>query len=191
MLITGSWDFSLKFWDRHASAGTSNANADIAVSTHVAGMASRLFYIHGIRKMVEPVQTRESSLKFMTRNLACMADGKGALFSYSLIYHLRRVGRLTLTHIGHRLCDRVGVEYIDPSSEVQDHIYVFKCHRQTIDDVDDVWPGNPLVSVLCTSFPFFISHTPSQCQHLPARYNTFASAGSDGTVSIWDHKVKK
>lgn len=22
-------------------------------------------------------------------------------------------------------------------------------------------------------------------------YNTFASAGSDGTVSIWDHKVKK
>lgn len=23
------------------------------------------------------------------------------------------------------------------------------------------------------------------------RYNTFASAGSDGTVSIWDHKVKK
>lgn len=25
----------------------------------------------------------------------------------------------------------------------------------------------------------------------PHRYNTFASAGSDGTVSIWDHKVKK
>ena len=24
-----------------------------------------------------------------------------------------------------------------------------------------------------------------------ARYNTFASGGSDGTVSIWDHKVKK
>ena len=24
-----------------------------------------------------------------------------------------------------------------------------------------------------------------------SRYNTFASAGSDSTVSIWDHKVKK
>ena len=23
------------------------------------------------------------------------------------------------------------------------------------------------------------------------RYNTFASAGGDGTVSIWDHKLKK
>ena len=26
---------------------------------------------------------------------------------------------------------------------------------------------------------------------LNCSYNTFASAGSDGTVSIWDHKVKK
>lgn len=26
---------------------------------------------------------------------------------------------------------------------------------------------------------------------MKSRYNTFASAGSDGTVSIWDHKSKK
>jgi cell cycle arrest protein BUB3 len=26
---------------------------------------------------------------------------------------------------------------------------------------------------------------------LISRHNTFASGGSDGTVSIWDHKVKK
>jgi len=98
----------------------------------------------------------------MTRNLACMADGKGALF---LIYHLRRVGRLTLTHIGHRLCDRVGVEYFVPGSEVQDQKYVFKCHRQTIDDIDYVWPVNALafhaVYVL-SLFLSFISHTSSQ-----------------------------
>ena len=70
-------------------------------------MASRLFHIYDIRKMGEPVQTRESSLKFMTRSLACMADGKGGFPSRSLLY-LARVGRLMLTLMGHRLCDRLG-----------------------------------------------------------------------------------
>ena len=108
MLITGSWDLSLKFWDPRAAAGTSNANADTAVSTHalpervyhldlvnntlVVGMASRLFHIYDIRKMGEPVQTRESSLKFMTRSLACMADGKGTFFSHSSLYRFQASG---------------------------------------------------------------------------------------------------
>lgn len=39
---------------------------------------------------------------------------------------------------------RIGVEYFDPSQEAQDKKYAFKCHRQTIDDVDHVWPVNAL-----------------------------------------------
>ena len=35
------------------------------------------------------------------------------------------------------------------------------------------------------SYPIFL------CSYHTIRHNTFASAGSDGTVSIWDHKVKK
>ena len=66
---------------------------------------------------------------------------------------------------------RIAVEYFDPSSEAQEKKYAFKCHRQTIDDVDHVWPVNALA--------------------FHPIYNTFASAGSDGTVSIWDHQVKK
>jgi len=54
---------------------------------------------------------------------------------------------------------------------VQEKKYAFKCHRQTIDDVDHVWPVNALA--------------------FHPTYNTFASGGSDATVSIWDHKVKK
>ena len=44
----------------------------------VVAMASRLFNIFDIRQMEAPVQERESSLKFMTRSLACMVDGQGA-----------------------------------------------------------------------------------------------------------------
>jgi len=88
------------------------------------------------------VQTRESSLKFM-------GGRKGALFSYSSLYHFRQVGRLTLTtwDTGYEIGSVegwIGIEYFDPSPEVQGHIYAFKCHRQTIDDVDQVWPVNAL-----------------------------------------------
>ena len=66
---------------------------------------------------------------------------------------------------------RIAVEYFDASPAVQEKKYAFKCHRQTIDDVDHVWPVNALA--------------------FHPTYNTFASGGSDATVSIWDHKVKK
>ena len=66
---------------------------------------------------------------------------------------------------------RIAVEYFDPSPAVQEKKYAFKCHRQTIDDVDHVWAVNALA--------------------FHPTYNTFASGGSDATVSIWDHKVKK
>ena len=66
---------------------------------------------------------------------------------------------------------RIAVEYFDPSPAIQEKKYAFKCHRQTIDDADHVWPVNALA--------------------FHPTYNTFASGGSDATVSIWDHKVKK
>ncbi|KAK3697573.1 mitotic spindle checkpoint protein Bub3 [Vermiconidia calcicola] len=80
---------------------------------------------------MQPWQERESSLKFMTRAVACMPDGTG--FATSSIE------------------GRVGVEWFDP--EAQQNTYAFKCHRQmqkTVDesgeeqDVDIVYPVNAL-----------------------------------------------
>ncbi len=82
--------------------------------------------------------------------------------------------RLLKLGIGYAMAStegRIAVEYFDPSPAMQEKKYAFKCHRQTIDGVDHVWPVNALA--------FHPIH------------NTFASAGSDGIVSIWDHKVKK
>ncbi|KAH6908471.1 WD40 repeat-containing protein [Coprinopsis sp. MPI-PUGE-AT-0042] len=172
-LVTGSWDRTIRFWDPRSSS-TSYETAkhatperiysmDIVNHMLVVAMASRLFHIYDVRNMAKPMQERESSLKYMTRSLACMLDGQG--------YATASVE------------GRIAVEYFDPSPEAQDKKYAFKCHRQTVkeavaqpdgttktEEVDHVWPVN------CLAF----------CP----RYNTFASAGSVGTVSVWDFKVK-
>ena len=39
---------------------------------------------------------------------------------------------------------RIAVEYFDPSPESQAKKYAFKCHRQTVNGEDHVWPVNAL-----------------------------------------------
>lgn len=106
----------------------------------VVGMASRSLYIYDLKSLslltaqsegpdpnkleVEPWQRRESSLKFMTRCVACMPDDAGYASS--------------------SIEGRVAVEWFDPSAESQARKYAFKCHRQASDDVDVVYPVNSL-----------------------------------------------
>ena len=81
-------------------------------------------------------------------------------------------GRI-LTHVHNRLrwrphCCQITRHTFRPLREKK---YAFKYCRQTIDDVDYVWP--------VTSLAFHPT------------FNTFASALSDGTMSILDHKMEK
>jgi cell cycle arrest protein BUB3 len=86
-LITGSWDRTIRFWDPRASSAQQSSHAtperiyalDHVNNTLVVAMASRLFHIYDIRKMDTVAQERESSLKYMTRSLACVPDGQGQL----------------------------------------------------------------------------------------------------------------
>jgi len=100
-------------------------------------MASRALQIYDLRSLttfaiesegnkveLEPWQRRESSLKFMTRVVACMPNDAGYASS--------------------SIEGRVAVEWFDPSTESQDRKYAFKCHRQNVDGVDVVYPVNAL-----------------------------------------------
>ncbi|KAK0855791.1 mitotic spindle checkpoint protein Bub3 [Friedmanniomyces endolithicus] len=117
---------------------------------------------HDVTEIV-PWQQRESSLKFMTRAIACMPDGEG--FATSSIE------------------GRVGVEWLEAGE--QGKTYAFKCHRQTTTaavgtaedqeeeqrEVDVVYPVNALV--------FHPLH------------GTFATGGGDGVVCVWDAQTKR
>lgn len=79
LIISGSWDKSVKLWDARMGTCTSTHelpgkvySIDSAGHTLVVGMSDRAVHIYDLRKMAEPLQKRESSLKFMTRVVKCM-----------------------------------------------------------------------------------------------------------------------
>jgi cell cycle arrest protein BUB3 len=100
----------------------------------VVAMSNRAFYIYELSTLaslptgntqLQPWQARESSMKFMTRAVACMPDDSGYASS--------------------SIEGRVAVEWFDPSEESQKRKYAFKCHRVTeTDGTDTVYPVNAL-----------------------------------------------
>lgn len=109
---------------------------------------------------VKPTQERESALKFLTRSIGCMADGKGesiesrssSRFGSVTVYHTRgfvyaacmsRTADVAGWASG-SIEGRIAVEYFDPSPEVQAGKYAFRSHRQPIDGVDHVYPINAI-----------------------------------------------
>jgi len=85
MIISGSWDKTFRL--HSPNNGTSSAvipvpekifTMDIYENTLVVGMSNRLNYVYDIRKLDEPMQRRDSSLKFMTRCIKLTPAGDGS-----------------------------------------------------------------------------------------------------------------
>ncbi|KFY06915.1 hypothetical protein V492_07627 [Pseudogymnoascus sp. VKM F-4246] len=148
LLISSSWDSTLHF---HFLSDPSKGPTTISLPAKpfslslsptrlVVAMASRLVNIYDLKSTallsseategkaeVEPWQKRESSLKFMTRAVACMPNDAGYATS--------------------SIEGRVAVEWFDPSDASQARKYAFKCHRQpdsSGDGSDIVYPVNSL-----------------------------------------------
>lgn len=150
LVISASWDSTLHVHRVGTSADITPSivplpskpfSMSLTATKLVVAMASRSLHIYDLKALallteqsdgtagnnrveVEPWQRRESSLKFMTRCVACMPDDAGYASS--------------------SIEGRVAVEWFDPSAESQARKYAFKCHRQAADDVDVVYPVNAL-----------------------------------------------
>ncbi|TQS39130.1 hypothetical protein Golomagni_00349 [Golovinomyces magnicellulatus] len=136
LLFSASWDSTLQIYDLE------NLNRDAAkiklpakphsmsvtASKLVVAMASRLSalaHADSSTNEIEPWQQRESSLKFMTRSVACMPNDAGYACS--------------------SIEGRIAVEWFDPSVDSQARKYAFKCHRQADTEgngIDIVYPVN-------------------------------------------------
>jgi cell cycle arrest protein BUB3 len=161
MLMTGSWDKTLKLWDprnRTAMGNFTMPDKVYSMSTAgdkvVIGTAGRNVWIYDLRNMGQVEQRRESSLKFQTRCVALSPTADNYVLS--------------------SIDGRVSVEMVDPSPESQKKKYAFKCHREKgdgPDGQDTIYPVNSIA--------------------FHPKYGTFASGGCDGKVNIWDGANKK
>lgn len=121
LIISGSWDRNLQLIDARGGFGKDTSKMiqtagkiytmDKAPNSNyvVCGLGNRQVHIYDIRNMDEVFQRRDSSLKFMTRKVRCMPDGRG----------------YATTSIE----GRVAIEWFDPSEQAQSQKYAFKCHR--------------------------------------------------------------
>jgi len=148
LIVTGSWDSTIALHDPRAPRPQVDSfnqpervyHMDVVGNTLVVVMGGRKINIFDIRRMEKPTQERDSSLRFMTRALACMPTGEGRHSSSIFIRILTTWPGFSVGSIE----GRIAVEYFDVSSAAQAKKYAFKCHRQTIDGNDHVWPVNSL-----------------------------------------------
>lgn len=155
IVVSGSWDATLHFHNaKDLSQGPikiqlpGKVHALAASPTKiVVAMTARLVHIYDLPTVaaylaahggsegaadataaIKPWQQRESSLKFLTRAVACMPNDAGYATS--------------------SIEGRVAVEWFEDSAESQARKYAFKCHRQAAPEEegggDVVFPVNAL-----------------------------------------------
>lgn len=131
LLVTGSWDATVKLWDARQRKCISSHDQTERVYTMalsedrlVVGTAGRKVMVWDLRSMGVVQQRRESSLKFQTRCIRTFPNKQGYVLS--------------------SIEGRVAVEYFDPSPESQKKKYAFKCHRVKNEGIEYIYPVNTI-----------------------------------------------
>uniref|UniRef100_A0A1I8ABL9 WD_REPEATS_REGION domain-containing protein n=1 Tax=Steinernema glaseri TaxID=37863 RepID=A0A1I8ABL9_9BILA len=133
LVVSGSWDSSVKFWDLRTSQSVGIADVgdkvyamDVKKNRAVIGTKDRKVHVYDIRNLRQPEQVRDSPLKYQTRAIRCFPTGEAFVLS--------------------SIEGRVAVEYLDPNPDVQKDKYAFKCHRNKDEasGIEQIYPVNAL-----------------------------------------------
>ena len=165
LLLTGSWDKTLKYWDVRQSTGTpalsvtlpercyslslSHPLLVVTVAEYTKpgnpGQRGESILVYNLQNPQEVYKQVMSPLKFQLRCSACFPDKTGYL-----------VGSVE---------GRVAVQHVEDN--LKDKNFTFKCHRNN----DEIYSVNSL------------------CFH--PTFGTFATTGSDGAYNFWDKDSKQ
>ena len=123
VLVTGSWDKTIKYWDLRQSNPVASINCQDRVYTMdskdkllVIGTAERYINVINLDKPGEFYKTMTSPLKWQTRVVACFTDATGFA-----------VGSIE---------GRCAIQYIEEKDKNSN--FSFKCHRQAPPNQRDV-----------------------------------------------------
>jgi mRNA export factor len=160
MLVTGSWDKTVKYWDLRSSTPVASIenqeriySMDVKNKLLVIATADRYINIVNLDEPTKFYKTIQSPLKYQTRVVSCFTDAMGFA-----------VGSIE---------GRCAIQYVEDKDASLN--FSFKCHRETPSsgpnrDVSNVYALNA------------ISFHP--------QHGTFSTAGSDGTFHFWDKDAK-
>ncbi|KAI1778595.1 WD40 repeat-like protein [Hypoxylon cercidicola] len=116
MLVTGSWDKTVKYWDLRQSAPVGNVpcqervySMDVRNSLLVIGTADRYINVVNLQDPLKFYKTLQSPLKWQTRVVSCFTDATGFA-----------IGSIE---------GRCAIQYVEDKDSGSN--FSFKCHRET------------------------------------------------------------
>lgn len=168
VLVTGSWDKTVRVWDCRqptpAMSITLNERVhcmDVKGEAMVVGTADKNMHVFNVADGFKKLAEYQSPLAFQTRTVSIFNDRSG--YAIGCIE-----GRVAVEYFS-----EMGKKGVTPTAKDPKSLnFVFKCHRQKRDEATgntDIYSVND------------IAFHP---------LNTFCTAGSDGTLALWDKDSK-
>lgn len=174
LVVTGSWDQTIKFWDMRQP----NPIQSIPLQERVYAMDCRSpLMVVGTADVPAAKRGNQPELRYVyTFNLQNFQQGQPHSFDPSPLKHQTRCLATFPDQSGYAIGSiegRVAIQHVDASKK--DKNFAFKCHRQ---------PGQP-VQGKQTSEVYAVNAIAFH------PLGTFATAGSDGVFNFWDKDSKQ